>query len=69
MKFEASENKTKYLETVVQSQEWGIQEIGEDLDDIEEIVETVDNNLRKNNIRLGGLPEGAEGRNAVGFFL
>lgn len=67
-KFEVIEEKTKNLETVVQKQAQEVQEIGEDLHDIEEIVENVDN-LRKNNIRLKGLPEGAEGENASFFSL
>lgn len=32
-----------------------------DLDDLETLVESVDNNVKNNNIRLKGLNEGIEG--------
>lgn len=42
--------KQKNLEILVKRQDQELQGINEDLDGIEDIEETVDNNLRKNNL-------------------
>lgn len=66
LKFESNEERTKNLELLVKGQDQVLQDINEDLESIKDIVETVDNNLKKNNLRLPGLCEDADGEN---FYL
>lgn len=42
-------------------------EVTEGLKDLETVVEKLDNAQRKNNVKLRGLKEGAEGKDLVGF--
>lgn len=55
------------MEKVVRSQGQDLQDVSDDLDELEEIVENLDNNHRKNSIKIRGLKEGVEGSNLVVF--
>lgn len=65
LKFESNEERTKNLQILVNGHDQELQDINEDLDGIEDVMETVDNNIRKNNLKLRGLHEDAEGENLV----
>lgn len=54
------EGSMKYLQE-------DVEDFGKDYDELERVVENLDNNQRKNNLKVRGLKEGTEGQDLKGY--
>lgn len=61
------ERKTGKLEHAFNLFEEGVAHLGEDFDEVQTVVENLENFAKKNNLRLRGLKEQAEGQDLCLF--
>lgn len=57
------------LQGSVQGLKEDIEEVKDEYDELERVIESLDNNQRKNNLKLRGLKEGEKGKDLTGYLI